>query len=532
MVWKTLLSAILLPLALPNEIFLWGAFLLGLIALVPAFIAVYQCKHWKDAARLGVLFGAVSTALGSYWLAFFGEFAVWTIGGPIVGYMGYNYILFGFLHFTIHHKSSWYRPLRVAVLWTGYEYFKSVGFLGYPWGLIAYPLSNWYALAQSAELFGVWGLSFLGAYINAGIAEYFISRESSIRTSVERIFPGPHALAALLLVLISAGFGYYQLQRITVEEEFDLLVVQQNIDSWAPGAFSDALQRAQDLTIRGLEEARSAGRSPEMVVWSETSIRRPYDQYDPFFASAPRSLPFHEFMQRIDLPLVTGAAMFVPGTERDLTNSALVIAPTGELLDSYAKQQLVPMAESIPGWEVPLIRKFFEEVVGLYGTWIPGNESNPLQIPRLDGTVLTAGAPICFEDAFGWVSREKALQGARVMVNLTNNSWSLQVSAQTQHLVAARLRGIELRMPLVRGTNSGVTGVVDATGFLRHELPMFIGTSAVVSVPLYSPQWTLYRAIGDSGGLLAAVGSLLWIVGAAGSELPGRAKKRRALGPS
>lgn len=534
MVWKILLSAVLLPLALPNEILLWGAFLPGLIALVPAFIAVHQCEHWKDAARLGALFGAVSTALGSYWLGFFGDFAVWTISGPIIGYMGYNYILFGFLHFTIHHKPVGYRPLRVAILWTGYEYVKSVGFLGYPWGLIAYPLANWYALAQTAELLGVWGLSFLGAYINAGIAEYVIQQDSPV-FPWKRWSPrsAPHAVAALLIMIVGAGFGHVQLQRLTVEEEFDLLVVQQNVDSWAPGAFSHALQRAQDLTFQGLEEARTAGRSPEMVVWSETSLRMPYDPFNTYFATTPAELPFREFLRRIDIPLVTGAPMFIPGTARDLTNSALVIAPDGELLGSYAKQQLVPMAESIPGWEIPLVRTFFEEVVGLYGTWIPGRESTPLEIPRLDGSVLVAGAPICFEDAFGWVSREKARHGARVMINLTNNSWSLQESAQIQHLVAARLRGIELRMPFVRGTNSGVTGVVDATGVLRDELPMFVGASAVVTVPLYAPQWTLYRQIGDLGGALAAIGSLLWIGITALQEIPATAaKKRRALGPS
>ncbi|MFW5826453.1 MAG: hypothetical protein ACOCU4_00080, partial [Alkalispirochaeta sp.] len=194
-----LASAVLLPVALPNEFLPWGATLPGLVALVPAFLAVYRTPSRKTASRLGLVFGVVSTAIGNYWLAFFGEFSIWTIGGAVVGYAGYNYILFGFLHFLAHtdrlarrdrldrhgrldHRphppvsylrvGQWtMRPLVIAVAWTGYEYLKSVGFLGYPWGLIAYPIAKGNLPAQIAEIAGIWGLSFLGAYMNAAIAE-------------------------------------------------------------------------------------------------------------------------------------------------------------------------------------------------------------------------------------------------------------------------------------------------------------------------------------------------------------------------
>ncbi|HKK47705.1 MAG TPA: hypothetical protein VJ932_01320, partial [Alkalispirochaeta sp.] len=129
-----LASAVLLPAALPNEFLPWGASLPGMVALVPAFLAVYRTPSRKTASRLGLLFGVISTAIGNYWLAFFGEFSIWTIGGAIVGYAGYNYILFGFLHFLAHADYSeqshlktrrWtMRPLVIAVAWTGYEYLK------------------------------------------------------------------------------------------------------------------------------------------------------------------------------------------------------------------------------------------------------------------------------------------------------------------------------------------------------------------------------------------------------------------------
>jgi apolipoprotein N-acyltransferase len=283
--------------------------------------------------------------------------------------------------------------------------------------------------------------------------------------------------------------------------------VQQNVDSWQPGRFTDALARAQDLTIHGI--VAGADEPLDAVVWSETALRRSYRREDPFFAQEPTMLPFRSFLDLIDVPLITGAPMPAGPDGRDATNSALVIASTGELLGSHGKQQLVPFAESIPFWDVPRVQTFFRERIGVYGTWVPGSETEPLPLPLRDGQTVMIGTPICFEDAFGWVTREMVRNGATLLVNLTNNSWSRQNSAQTQHFVAARLRTIETRTTLVRGTNSGLSSVVDARGRTIETLPMFVGTARRVAVPLYEPRWTLYRAWGDWLGILAAVAAII-----------------------
>ena len=514
----TLASSLLLPIALPNEFLPWGATLPGLVALVPVLVAVYRVPTRRTASRLGLLFGVVSTAIANYWLAFFGEFSVWTIGGTILGYAGYNYLLFGFLHVIAHghddtslairptdRRRRAMRPFWIAVAWTGYEYLKSVGFLGYPWGLVAYPLARWNSVAQIAEITGVWGLSFVAAYVNAAIADLVLCRDVGVRRPVTRSVAA-HAVAAALLVAVAAGFGAWQLPRIRPSGERSMLLVQQNVDSWRPGQFADALLQAEELTLRGIT---TADRPIDAVVWSETALRRTYSAADAYWTETPAPLPFRAFLDLIDVPLVTGAPMPAGPSGRDATNSVLVVSQRGELLGSYGKQQLVPFAESIPFWSVPAVQEFFRSVVGLYGTWVPGDNSRPLPLPLPEGDTLMIGTPICFEDAFGWVPRAMVRNGAEVLVNLTNNSWSRQDSAQTQHFVAARLRTIELRTTLVRSTNSGLSAVVDATGRTTDSLPMFVGTSKRVDVPVYPSRWTLYRAWGDWLGILAAITVLL-----------------------
>jgi len=556
----TLFSSVLLPLSLPNEILRYGSTVIGGIALVPLFLVVFRASNRRQASRYGAFFGAVSSLLANYWLAFFGDYSVWTLGGPVVGYAGYNYILFGFLYELVHPVHSQtltaacpgpvirhrppggpYAPLLLATAWTGYEFLKSVGFLGYPWGLIAYPIALVDPIAQIAEITGPWGLSFLAAYLNAAIAWYLsaASPESDFnavewRTSATRIparavsprrlasrtLPAPapsvgHLVTAAALLATAAMFGLYRAPRIVPDRQIDMLLVQQNIDSWKPGRFTDALERAQFLTVeRLLEEIEGGNALPDAVVWSETSLRAPYDTDSGFYRTEPETMPFSAFLRLIDTPLITGTPLPAE-REGDYRNSAVVILPSGETTGTYGKQQLVPFAESIPFWDYPPVQEFFRRAVGLTGSWVPGKESTTINLPLRNGDDLAIGTPICFEDAFGWVPREMVNNGAALLVNLTNNSWSRQESAQTQHYVAARLRSIELRTTLVRGTNSGLTGVVDATGTLTAEMPMFVSAAQQVRVPIYPPTWTLYRAWGDWAGAAAAILTIAIVVGRA-----------------
>jgi len=458
MAWTAVLfSAIMVALALPNDLSASGFSLIGAVALVPLLLAVYGAKSWRTAARMGALFGAVSTAAANYWLAFFGEFSVWTIGGTVLGYTGYNAILFGYLfHLS---RNPRFRTLRIAVLWTGYEYLKSVGFLGYPWGLIAYPATNLLPLAQLAELTGVWGLSFLMAFANTSIAELVFSVGAFDAVGVatpahDRRSVVQPAVAAVLLFLVAAGFGQYRLtHRVEPQGRISVLLVQQNVNSWTPGRFPEALSQAQNLTREGIKKS---GR-PDLIIWSETALRRPYVNLDEYYRVNPPGDSFLEFLRETGAPLVTGTPLWVSPDTNDLMNGAVLIFPDGSVGGRYGKQQLVPFAESIPYYENEAVKAFFRNVIGIYGSWVAGEASTVMEVPSA-GIVI--GTPICFEDAFGWVSRSMVKNGAQVLINLTNNSWSRRASAQTQHYIAARLRAIEVRTPLVRGTNSGLTAVV------------------------------------------------------------------------
>ena len=502
-------SALLLAFSLPNEAALFGIPLLGFFCLSPLFAALARTKSDLHAAIAGAVFGAVAHASSSYWLYFFQDFAIWTIGATTVAYS----LLYAFLGVFLRRfsrmpgASEALRPFLMAAAWTVWEWQKSIGFLGYPWGLVAYSVNEVSILTQIADSTGIYGLTFLLALSSALVAE------------VVRKFSRPMLRSFVVFASILIWFGAYGVFRLSsptpVVDKVPLLLVQHNADSWESGGEMRALSRSQELTREGLRKMRTGGAAlaggeaipqPALVAWSETVLRRPYEDYLPFFRKNPVADPFVPFLSRIGVPLLTGAPVVLDWEKYDATNSAILLGPDGGLRYSYAKRHPVPFAESIPFWEYQWMRDFMKRVVGLEGGWVMGSEATVMTVPTPSGRDLRFGVPICFEDAFPDVCADFFRGGADILINITNDSWSRMASSETQHFAAARFRAIENRRVLVRSTNGGYTVVVDAEGRVAADLPLFEAATLPVLVSVQrSERQTTYFLLGDWLPLLLAI---------------------------
>lgn len=498
-----LLAAVLLPLALPNELFKTGNPALGPFCIAPIFVAVSLAPTFGSAAALGVVFGAVSTALSSFWLMFFQEFSIWTYGGVIVGYAGYNALLFAFLR-GFSHVSRRYRPFVFAMAWALYEYFKSVGFLGYPWGLVAYPVSDWLPLVQFIDTTGIWGLSFLAALANALVAEWAmyawnaappladVNRQGSLRLVWRSMLVRDATFFGIVLAVV-LGYGFFRIaQPEPAARTVNLLLVQQNLDPWDSGkARAGGTLINQDLTRQGLA---GAGFPVDLVAWSETSVMDAYVTQDRRF---DRKSSMVTFAQEAGTPILFGGVIVVDARRNMYMNGVILISPEGEIVDTYGKMHPVPFAESIPFFTFPPVQWFFTRVVGVWFPWVQGVRFTIFRVPLSSGGELAFGAPICFEDAFSDLCRRFVLKGADLWMNLTNDYWSKTESSEYQHFQVARFRSVENRRVLVRSTNGGVTAVVDPKGRVIAMLPMFVRATLAVSVPVADGALTPYTVLGD-----------------------------------
>ncbi len=497
----TIVSSFTVFLAIPNELFIYGNWFLSLFCLTPLFIGLMLAPDRGLAGYMGLIFGVLTTVLSYYWLAFFQDFSVWTITGTSLGYALYFLLFFPFLkRFTA--ASPVFRPFILAAAWTVFEYFKTAGYLGFPWGLMAYPFVPLIPLVQIADITGVWGVSFLVVLFQAVLAETVIILFGGRRTAagitarVSKWNWNQWAAVASLLV-VCTGYGSYRLgSDIPVTAEIEAVMVQQNIDSWLSGNEIDSLRIGQELTRKALDEA---GPPVDVVMWSETALRRPFDEYYAFYQEHPAEDPFTEFLDSIGTYLFLGSPQRHPERGGGYMNAVVLLDGEEGIIELYGKQHPVPFAEHVPFWELEGVRRFFENAVGLYSAgWTLGKEYTVFSLPLHGGETVTFGAPICFEDAFPYINRRFILAGSDLLINLTNDSWSRRDSAQTQHFLAAYFRAIENRRVLVRSTNAGVSAVIDAYGRVLYSMPFFEEAALRCTIPVQKEETlTFYTRFGD-----------------------------------
>ncbi|MEX2444939.1 MAG: apolipoprotein N-acyltransferase [Alkalispirochaeta sp.] len=484
----TLLSVALSVFSNPSFADVQGISWLGWIALVPLFVMLRRETAQGrpgHAVGYGVLFGVLFTLVGNYWLGTFNLISLQAVG---VIFLGFYVIYTPVTVFLLRIVPP--GPVRAAVLplsWTVFEAGRSAGFLGYPWLLTAHSQYRNLPVIQWAEFGGVWLVSLIVLVVNAALAEAILARRGG--ESVPRghgAVRGDSGLSASrgwILVAVSAlavshGVGALLLARdLPSGETVRMALVQQNSDPRKHdyGDTLDALKRITDETLQY---------DPDLIVWSETAfvpnIRR-WSQEDPERYRLARLVrEFSAYQESLGRWLVTGnddyrRVLDDDGNEveRNSYNAAVLFSASGERQETYHKIRLVPFTEHFPYQrQFPWVYSMLQEFDVTF--WTPGAERTIFHHPQ-----VRFATPICFEDAFPQEVRRFALNGMEVIVNLTNDYWSLQETAARQHFAAALFRTVELRRPMVRATASGVTSHIDARG------------SIVATTPQYSEQYLI-----------------------------------------
>jgi apolipoprotein N-acyltransferase len=153
-----------------------------------------------------------------------------------------------------------------------------------------------------------------------------------------------------------------------------------------------------------------------------------------------------------------------------------VLDKNGEwLVPPYHKTLLLAFGEYLPGGDLfPGLRALVPEI-GDFGRG-PGPTV-------LDAGGIKLGAQICYEGLFDWFTRRLANQGAQVIVNLTNDSWYGAWQQPTQHLTMTLARAVEVRRPLVRSTNTGISAAILASGEILEQSPTNADWHHVYEIP-------------------------------------------------
>ncbi len=496
------LAAFIQAIAFPSFLVLDGIPVLGWVALVPLFLLI-SVNPYGRSVFYGTWFGTLLTMQSNFWLA---TFNLVSLQFTVVLYFAF-FLAFMLIAVWIYKRINTLRFLVFPLAWTLFELLRSSGFLGYPWTLLGHSQFSNTALIQVSSLTGVWGITFLIVLANAAIAEslirYLFARPDS-RSVWRPLIAGASVVA---VVWIGGAITLFAASRAEPPERTArVALVQQNTDP-RQAQYRTTLRILQRLTDEALEE------DPDLIAWSETAfvpnIRR-WAAEDPPGSLTPVVNEFLDYQEEIGKWLLTGNDDYelirtLDGREvqRNGYNAAVMFDDTGSRRETYRKIRLVPFTEYFPYRDtLPWVYETLQEF-DVY-LWEPGRERTVFQHPK-----FTFSTPICFEDVFPNEVRQFVNAGAEVILNLTNDYWSLTEVQAKQHFAGAIFRAIENRRPMLRSTASGLTSHIDPHGNILGTLPYYEEAWMTADVGLSdNPPTTLYSRLGDWFPVASGVGLL------------------------
>ena len=517
-VFYSIFSGIITALAIPNELFLLGSPLLGIIALIPLFVVISRSKSFAEAGLLTGLQLFVTHMLSSYWLGRFKDFAIFTLGASGVAYFVFGFVFGNYLYLPFRYTdgknklksysiyASSYpvqQILSFAAIWTIYEWFRSTGFLAYPWGTLVMSAYRWNLLTQIASVTGTWGITFIFALFSAVLAKGILIIPDAKRYETNKAPIKMYAQTAalcmtLLAISVFFGAGQYLLNR-QPEKYVKVSMIQHNSEPWRSSQrtiITTSMEQTENALNEYANNPEKPGEKPDLVVWNESSLGYSFPRALQRYKTYPKEKPLIPFIQEVGVPFVMGAPAYLDNAE-NTSNAAVYFDKDGNFVDAYGKIHLVPFAEVIPYADHPLVKKFMGSVVGFSNGWQPGQNYKLFTLPLENGDSIKFTTPICFEDAFSDLCRRLYLFGSELFVNITNDSWSETKSAEYQHFVISSYRTIEHRTSMLRSCTSGYSVVIDSLGRVVADMPLFTTGYLNAEVPVYKRTMTTYSRFGN-----------------------------------
>jgi apolipoprotein N-acyltransferase len=358
--------------------------------------------------------------------------------------------------------------LVLPALWMLSEWLRGWVLTGFPWAATGYAHTD-SPLAGYAPLLGVYGLGWLAALF----ASVLLALQN------RRLLVLPAALVLAVGMLLN------------------------QVDWTHP--------HGKPISVRLLQ-----GNVPQEMKFDPNKSRESVDLYRDMITASPADLvatpetALPVLLQRLPEDFVqsmvgytsaSGSAVLfgIPAADsaQHYANSVIGLGPNAPPGSAYRydKHHLVPFGEFVP----PGARWFIDMMHIPLGDFSSGGMAQPPFAVR-DQQVMPN---ICYEDLFGEeiaATIRIALLAGRpqptILLNVSNIAWFGDTIALPQHLQISRMRALEVRRPMLRATNTGVTAVISPHGKVLDQLKPY--TRGMLSATVQGQSgWTPYSLYGN-----------------------------------
>jgi apolipoprotein N-acyltransferase len=526
MMWLAAIASGLLTALIGPAFNISGLVWVSMMPLLAALWKIEGKRAGLNGFGLGYLAGLAACLIQFNWVA-----SVSWLGAILLPlYLATYWGLFGWFAAKLGNPWTAKRPAKVltvafchGAVWAGCELLRGWVITGISWNVLAVGLGELPLMAQAADLLGVVGLSLVLVFFQAVVVQTIVRRKAL-----------PLAIATVVMALL-AGYGALRIRLENQAESLKLrtLLVQLNVPMEAAQMLWTDLEMHQayeEETLNGLAAAQT---KPDWVMWPECALTgrilmTPKGEWATWQIN-------HDTISQVrtggEFQLIYGVNELDAEKNGELLdvkpkgnayNSLAVMSPE-DALQTYRKRHLVIFGETIPFLDsIPWLKKIYEQQAGAEygGSFTAGVSSEPLPI-RVGDEIVGAIPTVCFEDSVPRLTRQFVRPGPQVIINVTNDGWFKHSAAAAQHFAYARFRAIELRRPMLRCANSGVSAAISSTGSLAHPLtgkPQVLVDAAdshftrgslltELKIPR-QPSFSLYARIGDWGIVALAISAL------------------------
>ena len=354
--------------------------------------------------------------------------------------------LFGWLYVRFVRPLPGGMLMGLPLLWVLLEWLRSWIFTGFPWLLLGYAhVDTW--IAGWAPIVGVYGLSFVCAISGSCLFLAWRSRQ-----------PVAIATYGVMVLTLWAGGGVLKpIQWVAraSEEPLTVAIYQPNVPQehkWDRNYYLPILSQLETGTTPLLGH--------DILVWPEAAIPNYFQNVhgflDPIVAQASMA----------DTTLVTG----IPYRAEGGGGSHNSILALGAGSGVYHKQRLVPFGEYVP------LESLLRGLIAFFDLPMSSFSAGPPDQPPLQAGAFRVAPYICYEIVYPDLVASTA-RNADLLITISNDSWFGNSIGPLQHLQMAQMRALENGRYLIRGTNNGVSAIIDHRGRIVQATEQFVEAS-------------------------------------------------------
>lgn len=425
----------------------WGVAIVSVLVLY--WLLLFKLSNLR-AFLVGWAYGFGLWLSGAFWLYTsihdYGAIAPW-LAFLMIAIMAVVMGLFHAVSAWIFVRFFGKQPLGFAALWVIQEWVKTWLFSGFPWLFVGYAYTDLFVATSMAPIIGIFGLSFLSVLLSASLVEAF--RQKLGYLLIFFVTMG----ACLLVYFINPSWT------LATGKQLSVSLVQGNIAQMMK--WDEAHQMDILATYANLSKSEWG---QDLVVWPEGAIPAFQDELGDYIQTHAELAKSSGSAWVTGLPYKGFEDMSISHVFPPLYNAVLV---NGEGSGVYKKQHLVPFGEYTPfGGVLDLLPN-----LATNHAIMNHSRGKPNQ-PLLNIKDSKTGVAICYEVAYPDTTRQNA-KNSDFMITVSNDAWFGKSIGPYQHLQIVQMRAIETGRWFVRGTNNGVSAIINHKGELVKTANQF-----------------------------------------------------------